>query len=381
MIVTGIICEYNPLHNGHKKQIDFLHSRGHAVVCLMSGNFVQRGHPAIFDKMTRAKAALACGADLVIELPVHYALSSAEGFAAGGVEILSKLCSHLCFGAETADSGLLMDTANALLSPAFSEKLRLQLDKGLSFPSARAAALEDMGFAAQVLSTPNNILAVEYCKAILSQHSPLSPLVIHREGSYHDTIPNADNPSATALRRCLEQGEPWDAYVPGEVSEILSSAAIHTLQQGESAILYRLRTMTDDEFEALPYGSEGLWRKLMHASRSCNDLESIITYTKSKRYTRTRIDRMILCALLQLTEEQRTQKAPYARVLGFNDRGRSLLNSVKEEGFFLNIGQKSKASYEELEQRCGRIYGLFAQKPEKADQESELRVIYHKTER
>ena len=173
MIVTGIICEYNPLHNGHKKQIDFLRSQGHTVVCLMSGNFVQRGHPAIFDKMTRAKAALACGADLVIELPVHYALSSAEGFAAGGVEILSKLCSHLCFGAETADSGMLMDTANALLSPAFSEKLRLQLDKGLSFPSARAAALDDMGFAAQVLSTPNNILAVEYCKAILSQHSPL----------------------------------------------------------------------------------------------------------------------------------------------------------------------------------------------------------------
>ena len=137
MKIYGIICEYNPLHLGHHKQLRLLKDRGGAVVCLMSGNFVQRGAPAIIDKMARAKAAIDCGADLVLELPVTCALSSAEGFADGGVNILGKFCDLLSFGAETADPQLLMGTAKALLSPEFSEKLRTELDTGLSFPAAR----------------------------------------------------------------------------------------------------------------------------------------------------------------------------------------------------------------------------------------------------
>ena len=144
MQTCGIICEYNPLHLGHKKQIDLVHAQGGAVVCLMSGNFVQRGHPAIVDKTLRAKAAMRSGADLVLELPLTRALSSAESFAAGGVEILSKLCDSMCFGAETADADALMHTAALLLSPAFSQHLRTYLDQGLSFPAARAMALDAM---------------------------------------------------------------------------------------------------------------------------------------------------------------------------------------------------------------------------------------------
>lgn len=356
--------------------MDTLRAQGHGIVCLMSGNFVQRGQPAIFDKAVRAKAAIHSGADLVLELPIPYALSSAEGFAAGGVEILSKLCDNICFGAETADSSLLMNAAKVLLSPDFSVKLRAHLDKGLSFPAARQKAVCDCGLDADILETPNNILAVEYCKAILAQASHLHPIVIHRPGNYHDTAPDATDPSATAVRKLLNAGQHWQAYVPTEAAELFSRATMHTQEQGENAMLARLRSMTDEEFEALPYGSEGLWRKLMHASREQATLESIIAATKSKRYTRTRIDRMILCAYLGLNAQNLASPAPYCRVLAFNDIGRHILNGVKDGGYFVNIGENTRHPYQAIERRCTSLYGLFANKPESPTAEEEYRVYY-----
>ena len=362
MKTVGIICEYNPFHLGHQKQLDTLRTMEPdcGIICLMSGNFVQRGAPAIFDKSLRAKAAVLCGADLVLELPVTAALSSAEGFAAGGVRFLSSICDGLCFGAETPDAGLLMDTAKALLSDVFPPALRTRLDEGLSFPAARAAALADMGIDNQTLSAPNNILAVEYCKAILSHGSSLKPLPILRQGSYHDENPDPHNPSATAVRQLISGKQNWKPYIPSAAGTVFEKAPIHTLAAGQNAILYRLRTMSNTEFEALPYGSEGLWRKLMHASRDCATLEEIASTTKSKRYTRTRIDRMILCAFLGLTAGDLSSPAPYARVLAFNDKGRSILNNAKNTGLFPNIGEKLAHSYQQIEDRCDALYGLFA---------------------
>ena len=379
MKTVGIICEYNPLHLGHKKQLDTVRAMDPdcGIVCLMSGNYVQRGAPAIFDKSLRAKAAILSGADLVLELPVTAALSSAEGFAAGGVGILSRLCDSLCFGAETADAGLLTDTARTLLSDDFPPALRARLDEGNSFPAARAAALEDLGLDSSVLSLPNNILAVEYCKAILSQGSAMQPFPIRREGSYHDETADHENPSATAVRQLILRSHDWKSYIPEQARSVFDSAAMHTLAAGERAILARLRTMTDDEFEALPYGSEGLWRKLMHASRSCATLEQIATATKSKRYTRTRIDRMILCAFLGLTAKNLAVPAPYARVLAFNDTGRSILKNVKNTGAFPNIGETLDHPYQQIEDRCDALYGLFTEDtPEVPD--PAYRIFYQK---
>ena len=378
MKITGIICEYNPLHLGHKKQMDVVRSRDPdgGIVCLMSGNFVQRGAPAIFDKCLRAKAAVLSGADLVLELPVTAALSSAEGFAARGVEILSPFCDTLCFGAESADEDTLMHTAKALLSSEFTEALREHLDQGLSFPAARQKALDTMGLDGSILSLPNNILAVEYCKAILAQDSKLTPWAIHRQGSYHDTLPDPENPSATALRQLIETGGNWKQYVPE--SACFDHAVMHTLQAGQQAILYRLRTMSDDEFEALPYGSEGLWRKLMRAARTEPTLERILDTTKSKRYTRTRLDRMVLCAFLGITEEALNSPAPYVRVLAFNDKGREILKAARITGEFPNIGQRMDHPYQQLEDRCSSLYGLFSENPESPDAESAYRVFYHK---
>lgn len=364
MNITGIICEYNPLHLGHQKQLDTiraLHDTDCGIVCLMSGNFVQRGFPAIIDQSLRAKAAVLSGADLVLELPITAALSSAEGFAAEGVRILGSFCDELCFGAETADAEQLMHTAHALLSEAFPPALRAQLDTGMSFPAARAAALEAMGARnSDLLSSPNNILAVEYCKAILSQGCAMKPLPISRAGSYHETAADAENPSATAVRQLLLSGHDWKSYMPATAQDVFDGVPLHSLAAGERAILARLRTMTDAEFEALPYGSEGLWRKLMHASRSCDTLEQIATATKSKRYTRTRIDRMILCAFLGLTADDLAAPPPYSRVLAFNDRGRAILKKAREHGWFPNTGEKLNHPYQQIEDRADALYGLFS---------------------
>lgn len=375
---TGIICEYNPLHLGHKKQLDRIRAEypEDGIVCLMSGNFVQRGKPAVFDKLTRARAAVLSGADLVLELPVTGALSSAEGFAFQGVQILSRLCDRLCFGAETADRELLTDTARLLLSKEFQDALRQQLEKGLSFPAARQAALGQLGPDASILEIPNNILAVEYCKAILSQSSPMMPYPILREGSYHDTAADPENPSATAVRGLMEAGDGWKSFVPDCCYDLFRSAPVHTLQAGEKAILARLRTMTDAEFEALPYGSEGLWRKLMKNARSCTTLEEILTATKSKRYTRTRLDRMVMCAFLGLTEADLTSPAPYARVLAFNDKGREILKQARQTAHLPNIGQKQDDPYQAIESRVASLYGLFSVTPEPPDAESTARVQY-----
>ena len=377
---VGIVCEYNPFHLGHRKQIAFIREnfgQEAGIICAMSGNYVQRGHPAVFDKSIRAEAAIRCGADLVVELPVTTALSSAEGFASGGAAVLSRLCDGLCFGAETADSTLLQDTARALLSEEFPPLLRRELDKGRSFPAARQAALEAMGLSGKILESPNNILAVEYCKAIFRQSSPMKPLPIFRGGSYHAEEADAENPSASSLRLQLQRGLEISGFLPAAAGQLFANAPIHTLEAGERAVLGKLRTMTDAEFEALPFGSEGLWRKLMHESRKQVSLEDIASAVKSKRYTRSRIDRMILCAFLGITAEMLKAEAPYVRVLAFNDRGREILNGVKKEGFFVNAGQPINHPLWEMEQRWEDLYGLFqAGTPGQPGAANRRRVVY-----
>ena len=380
MKIIGIICEYNPLHRGHEKQIRFLRDTfpDAAVVCLMSGNFVQRGMPAIVDKSLRAKAAILAGADLVLELPVTRALSSAEGFAAGGVEILGGFCDYLCFGTETGDKDALMATARALLSDRFPPLLRSQLDTGLSFPAARAAALSQMGLECDLLTRPNDILAVEYCKAILSQGCKMEPLPILRQGNYHAEAADEENPSATAVRALMLKKENWRFCVSGVARGVFEAAPLHSLAAGERVVLARLRTMSDADFAALPYGSEGLWRKFMQACRACNTLEEILTATKSKRYTRTRLDRMVMCAFLGITREALTAPVPYTRVLALNDAGRTALREARKHGTFLNAGESAASPYQELESRCGNLYGLFCvEGVEPPGAEEKRRIYYH----
>jgi predicted nucleotidyltransferase len=202
----------------------------------------------------------------------------------------------------------------------------------------------------------------------------MAPLPIRREGNYHDETPDPENPSATAIRSLILKGEDWGSFVPD--AALYDGAAIHTLSAAEKAILYRLRTMADEEFEALPYGSEGLWRKLMHASRSCTTLEEIIAATKSKRYTRTRIDRMILCAFLGISREMLETPVPYTRVLALNDTGREVLKKARQAGHFPNIGERIDHPYQALERRADDLYALCAPPPEKPGQTNHRRIFY-----
>ena len=382
MKTVGIVCEYNPLHLGHRKQLRKIREEfgpQTAVVCAMSGNFVQRGAPAILDKSLRAKAAVLCGADLVLELPVIGALSSAEGFAQAGVAVLNPLCDTLCFGAETAHREQLLQTAKKLLSDEFPPLLKQELQKGVSFPAARQAALEQLGYSGTPLSQPNDILAVEYCKAILSQGSNMEPFPIQRDGSYHAEVADSENPSATAVRNLMLYAHNWRSCVPRAAREVFQDAPLHSVSAGERAILSKLRTMADAQFEALPYGSEGLWRKLMHACRSENTLEDIAAAVKSKRYTRTRIDRMILCAFLGITARDLKTPVPYVRVLAFNDRGREILSQAKKQALYLNAGERFDHPYWKLEKRCGSMYGLFQTEGiSPPDSEESRRVYYHR---
>ena len=352
---TGIICEYNPFHNGHMKQLQGLES----TVCLMSGNYVQRGEPAILDKYVRAKAAVLCGASLVLELPLTYVLRSAEGFAAGGVDVFNRLgcMDALCFGCETETPEKIWNTAQLLLKPEFSPVLKEELSKGVSFPAARQKALETMGADASVLEKPNDILAVEYCKALLRSKSGMKPVMIHREGNYHSSA-EKDNPSAASLRTM----DNWEGYVPEPAWEVFKTASRCDIIKGERAWLARLRAMREDEFEALPFGSEGLWRKVMAACREEGSLEAVIEASKSKRYTRTRIMRMLLCAYLGITDRQLQQPAPYVRVLAFDRKGQEILHETRRSGQIpvIHAGEDGPdPEYRELERRASDLYGLF----------------------
>ena len=206
----------------------------------------------------------------------------------------------------------------------------------------------------------------------------MAPMPILRRGNYHAEEADSHDPSATALRKLLLSGQDASAYIPAAAQNCFANAPLHTLAAGERAILAKLRTMTDAEFEALPYGSEGLWRKLMHESRQRSTLEDILTAVKSKRYTRTRLDRMVMCACLGITKQMLAAPAPYVRVLALNDNGRAILKQARQTGTFLNAGESSDHPYWAFEQHVGRLYGLFAvDTPDAPDIESHRRVYYH----
>lgn len=368
MTTVGIICEYDPFHNGHEKQIRQIRAQfgeESRIVCLMSGDFVQRGEPAVFDKRTRAKAAAHCGADVVLELPVNYALSSAEGFAAGGVSVLTALgVEYLAFGCETDDSNLLMSTAKLLLQPQTDEAIRASLKSGISYAAAREQAVLSLcPQSAEVLRRPNDILAVEYCKAILRQSSPMKVFPVHREGDYHAELPDAENPSATAIRNLLAENRDISPYIPTAAYAEFRDAKRYFPACGERAMMARLTAMTEENFSKVPYGSEGLWRRFMRACRDCSDTQSIIDATKSKRYARARIQRMLLCAVLGITEDDLRAKPSYVRILAFSEQGREVLRCFKQRYLPL-IGATEtvrNSDFYELEQRCERMFALFRQ--------------------
>lgn len=345
MKTAGIITEYNPLHYGHTALMQAVRQRygeDTAIICAMSGDFVQRGDFALVRRHVRAQAAVESGADLVVELPLPWAVSSAEGFARGGVEVLTAtgLTDVLAFGSECGSSEALMRTAAALESPRFPPLLKAELSRGDSFAAARQRALpplltpED----ASLLSGPNNTLGIEYCRALLQSGSPAEVFTVSRTGAPHDAaVPAAGSYSASAIRALLAEGRRTDALsrmVPAmkaayEAEEGAGRAPVFA-DACQRAILARLRSMSAADFDALDTGHEGVGQRLYSASREAVSLSAVLDTAKTKRYAYARLRRMILWAYLGLTPANVPAHVPYLRVLAANETGRILLRRMRE---------------------------------------------------
>ena len=364
MKTVGVICEYNPFHCGHLtqfRQIRTLFGEDAAIVCLMSGNFVQRGECAVFDKLVRAAAAVDCGASLVLELPVTGALRSAEGFARCGVEILDGLgVEMLAFGSESGGTEDFQRLAAAMDTPEYIAALRLALADGQSYPAAREAAAKSLNLSGELLKTPNNILGLEYCRAAQGRH--IRPAALRREGDYHAAEADRENPSATAVRALLACGGDWRPFVPETAAAAFAGAERHFLHCGERAMLARLRGMTKDDWSRTAHGSEGLWSLAWRAVQQCGSLSEIESMVKSKRYPMTRVRRLLLCAYLGLTEMDLRREIPYVRALAMDDTGRHVLREMRElENIpVINAGQTpGNPDYFALELCAAGLYGLF----------------------
>ncbi len=324
-MAVAVICEFNPFHNGHR----FLLGKakeltGEPVLAVMSGSFTQRGEVALCSKFERAEAALKSGVDLVAELPAVYAVSCAERFARGGVNI-SKMfgcVNYLAFGCEDDDIDLLKTAAFAGENPEVNAIIAEQMNSGSYYPKAYEYAVRQVcgGEVADVLTKPNNILAVEYIRAL--RGTDIKPLPIKRVGAEHDSD-GADGiyASASYIRKLLRSGEGADGLLPYAPGEITYPEKL------DRALLYKLRNMNAEQLRALPEVGEGLENRILSAARKFGTAEEVIGEVKTKRYTRSRICRILTCALLGITEELQTKTADYARVLGFTDEGGKMLKT------------------------------------------------------
>lgn len=369
-MILGIVCEYNPFHRGHLYQLQ--ESRRTAgedatVVCVMSGDYVQRGEAAVYSKFARAEAAVACGADLVVELPLPWCLSSAEGFARGAVGLLGALgAERLCFGSETGEVEPLEKLAQLLLEPGFlaAVKERLAADATLSFAEARQREAEArLGEAAAVLSQPNNILAVEYCKALYGLRLEMQPFAVLRQGNDHDQTGKPGPRSASELRRLLGKGTSIESELPAPAAAVFRRENEHgrVLRERDTLelpMLARLRMLDEADFLRLPDAADGLGQRLYRAVREEPTLDAVLASAKTRRYALSRIRRMLLCACLGVEAGMADGVPPYVRVLAANERGRALLHerSRREEIPILT----KPASVRELSADCVRLFELGA---------------------
>ena len=363
--VVGIIAEYNPFHNGHSYHIQNTKAQTGAdfVVAVMTGNFTQRGNTSVINKWEKTKMALNGDADLVIELPTIYSVSSAENFANGAVKILNELgiVDTISFGMEADDISTLNNIANVLVNepPEYKAILEHELSKGNSFPKARENALmmylNDIKRYANVVKGSNNILAIEYLKALKKQKSSIVPFGVKREKVYYNSTKIIDEyASATGIRNLLlhNQLEEVRKVMPSKSYSIL----LNNLRQGtyvldiiayNDEIIYKLRSMTVKQIANLPDVSEGLEYLIKEVSNKTNNLIELINGIKSKRYTQTRIQRILLYALLGITKkdmEMSKKITPYTRVLGCSEKGKILLSQINSKAKVITSLKKYEVS-------------------------------------
>ena len=328
-MAVAVVSEFNPFHNGHKYLLNTAKSTtGEPVIAVMSGSFTQRGEVALTDKFERTRTALENGADLVVELPTVYAVSNAQRFARCGVHIAKSFgcVNYLAFGCESDNLENLMNASFAIDNSKVKEILKAEMKSGNYYPRAVEKAVREVfgDETADMLKTPNNILAVEYIRNL--KDSDIKPLPVMRKGTAHDSTEiSGEFASASQIRNLLRNNESAEKYLPKVPTGITYPENL------ERATLYKLRTMSAVNIAQLPDVNEGLENRIYDAIKKYNSVEEIINAVKTKRYTHARLRRIITCSLLGITEEHQTTPVEYARILGFNKSGAELLKSCKLE--------------------------------------------------
>ena len=383
MKIAGIVAEYNPFHTGHAYQIACTRAQlgeDCAVAAVMSGHWVQGGRPAIADKWTRTRLALLGGADLVLELPTVWAVSSAETFARGAVDLLAltQVVDNLSFGSECGDIGKLCQVACCLNTPRYQELVRSYAQQQIPFAAARQRAVAELLGPewAALLDTPNNNLGIEYLRNLERDGWAMGAVTVRREGAPHDSLlRGTERPrfcSATQLRAYLER-EDWAAlepYLPEGGLEVLRDGwtGFPSLKRAERSVLARLRTMTAEDWAVIPDSGagEGMPPRLERAGQQCRSLEEFIALAKPKHWTQARMRRLLVWSWLGLTQEDRPDRPPYLRVLGFNSRGQAALKEMKERAHLPILTKPAHARsldgpgrrLFDLEARCTDLYDL-----------------------
>lgn len=346
--VLGIIAEYNPFHNGHLLHLTKSKEETGAEysICIMSGNFVQRGNTSIVNKWVKTEMALKCGIDLVLELPTVYSISSAENFAEGAIKLLNslKIVDTVSFGSENSDIDILNRISGILYEEPkqYVEFLNEELKKGLSFPKSRENAillyLNDQKYS-NILNQPNNTLAIEYLKALKKYKSHIKPIAIKREKAFYNSNCIVDEyASATAIRNMIVNNQfndirkvmPRLAY-DLLMQEIENKQYVIDISKFEKEILYSIRRLSTADLKKFPEITEGLENAIKNAANSCNTLVELINIIKSKRYTQTRIQRILLYILLNITKKDMyisRKTVPYARILGYSPKGKELISEI-----------------------------------------------------
>lgn len=373
MSVIGIVCEFNPFHNGHKYLIDSVKSENDIIVAVMSGNFVQRGEPAIFPKETRVKAALLSGIDIVLELPFVYASASAEFFAFNAVKILSDFgCDKIAFGTENADIESLNNAVDILLKEDFDYEVKKYYSDGVSFPVARQMAFDKFNINCDI-STPNNILAVEYIKAIRKLNAKIEPITVNRKGAgYNDTNAVDEFASATHIRQLIYNNESFEKYIPDYLldlyNEDIKNGRYVSTDKFDLATFSILRSKLNDDLTDIANMGEGLDNRIKSAVKNNTQLSKLYDDVKTKRYTHTRIKRAVLSLVLDVKACDLEISPPYCKVLGFNIKSSSIMGELAKNSKMpfvavysdiVNLNSENANRVFELENKSTDFYNLI----------------------
>lgn len=366
MKVVGIITEYNPLHNGHLYHIEETRrlSKCDVLICVMSGNFTQRGEPAMIDKFTRTRMALENKVDMVVELPFVFSVQSANMFAFTSVSILNHLgVDEIYFGSESGKISELEDICNILDSEQYNNIVKVHLKNGYSFPTSSDKAVREIT-GTTIYDSPNNILGIQYIKAVRKLKSTIKMNTIkrHSAGYYSEHLENTTIQSATAIRKMMIEGKNIDSYVPKTVASLLKDRQIIDINMFKDQLQYLINSATKDDLKQIFGITEGLENRMLKC-KDFDSVDSLIIQVISRRYTNSKIKRTLMHMLCNTKDDlMKGFEIPYIRILGMNLLGQGYLGSIKKELSIPLITKirENKHPYLEHELRASKVYSLVS---------------------